>query len=87
MININERVMHFQNSVGGCSAPMSYPVEIIVIVVCCLLGIIWAVYNIYKVEQINVRSRLVDNYNSYNQKSVINQHQENLLLEIGHKIS
>ena len=58
MFKINERVQHFQTTYiesGDCQSAMSYPVEIIVIVVCCLIGMIWAVFNIWEVEKINVR--------------------------------
>ena len=87
MFKIHERVEHFQSSTGGsgnCGSPWSYPVEVIVIVVCCLLGIAWAVYNIFQVEKIRVRG--ASNEVSPNGKS-LSPHQENLLLELGDKIS
>ena len=57
MFQINERVQHFEttwNETGDCQNTMSYPVEIVVIVVCCLIGMVWAVFNIWKVEKIDV---------------------------------
>lgn len=54
----------------------------IIIVVCCIVGIIWAVINIISVEQISVRGR-----GAQASRVGISEHQENLLLELGEKIS
>jgi hypothetical protein len=85
MFKIHERLEHFQSgsSSSSCHSPLSYPVEVIVIVVCCLLGIIWAIYNIFQVEKIKVRGGQVGDSNI---KS-LTAHQEDLLLELGEKIS
>lgn len=85
MFKIHERVSHFQSVSGDCSSPLSYPVEVIIIVVCCLLGLAWAIFNIFQVEKINVRG-------GYNGETATNpkhlsSHQENTLLELGDKIS
>lgn len=88
MFKINERVEHFQTTWvenGDCSGTMSYPVEVIVIVVCCLLGIIWAVFNIYQVEKISVRDGYIGD--GYRNRGGVTPEQESLLLELGHKIS
>lgn len=83
MFEINERITHLQTA--DCQSPLSFPLEVIIIVVCCLLGIIWAVVNILAVEQINVKTGNIGD----GRKSVggVTQEQENLLLELGHKIS
>jgi len=73
---------HFQTAGnGGCVSPLSYPIEVIIIVVCCLLGIVWAVFNIINVEKINVRGA------SKATNSNITEEQESTLLELGAKIS
>jgi hypothetical protein len=64
---------------------MNFPVEVIVIVVCCLLGIAWAVYNIFEVERINVRGGYSGDI-SANPKA-LTPRQESLLIELGDKIS
>ena len=69
---------------GSCSSPWSYPVEVIVIVVCCLLGIIWAIYNIFQVEKIKVRGSSLRN--SQSGVKALSPQQEGLLLELGDKI-
>lgn len=75
---------HLQNVGGSCSSPWSYPLEVIVIVVCCLLGIIWAIYNIFQVEKIKVRGSSLRN--SQSGVKALSPHQEGLLLELGDKI-
>jgi hypothetical protein len=87
MFKIHERISHLQGSTGdsGCSSPMSYPVEVIVIVVCCLLGIVWAIYNIFEVERINVRGGY--NGDTHSNAKHLTPHQEGLLVELGDKIS
>ena len=88
MFKIHEHVEHLQTvwaESGDCQGIMSYPVEVIVIVVCCLIGIIWAVVNIWQVEQISIRKRFIGD--GYRNVSDIAPEQENLLLELGHKIS
>ena len=84
MWKINDRINHFQSSIGGasCQSPLSYPVEVIIIVACCLIGLIWAVINIFSVESINVRS----GYDGTSGKGISEQ-QRSLLLELGDKIS
>ena len=64
---------------------MNFPVEVILIVVSCLLGIAWAVYNIYEVERINVRGGYSGDI-SINPKALTPK-QESLLIEFGYKIS
>jgi hypothetical protein len=85
MFQIHNRLEHFQStsSGSGCTSPMSYPAEVIVIVVCCLLGIIWAIYNVFQVEKIKVRG----GYTGDSNVKPLNAHQEELLLELGDKIS
>lgn len=88
MFKINERVQHFQTTYiesGDCQSAMSYPVEIIVIVVCCLIGMIWAVFNIWEVEKINVRRGFIGS-NEGNIPEIAPE-QKNLLLDLGHRIS
>mgnify|MGYP003483456423 CR=1 FL=1 len=51
MFEIHHREFHFGEAVGsGCASVMSYPAEVITIVVCCVLGVAWAIYNIFEVE-------------------------------------
>lgn len=84
MFEIHERMSHLQAG-SSCSASMSYPVEVIVIVVCCLLGIAWAIYNVFEVERINVRGGY--NGETHSNAKALSQHQESLLIELGDKIS
>lgn len=85
MFKIHERVSHFQSTSGDCSSPLSYPIEVIIIVVCCLLGLAWAIYNIFQVEKINVRGGF--NGETATNPKHLTSHQENTLLELGDKIS
>ena len=39
-----------------CQAPLGMTVSTILIVVCCILGLIWAIYNFLLVKRINVET-------------------------------
>lgn len=54
MFRINDRFQHLFLTGGSCHGVMSYPAEVIVVAVCCLLGIIWAIVQIVAVEKIDV---------------------------------
>lgn len=80
MFEIHQREYHL-----ACASLMSYPAEIITIVVCCVLGVAWAIYNIFEVEQINVRGGF--NGELHPSAKALTKRQESLLLELGDKIS
>ena len=54
MFRINDRFEHLLLTGGACSGSLSYATEVIIISVCCLLGIIWAIIQILSVEKIDV---------------------------------
>ena len=54
MFRINDRFQHLFLTGGSCHGVMSYPAEVIVVAVCCLLGIVWAIVQIVAVEKIDV---------------------------------
>lgn len=86
MWRINDRFEHFQAaSSSGCNSILSYPVEIIIIVVCCLVGIIWGIVHIIAVEKIDVEND--HGYESLNAKSTVTPAQRHALLDLGKKIS
>ena len=53
MFRINDRFQHLLAS-GTCHGSLDYVAEILIIVGCCLLGIIWAIVQIIAVEKIDV---------------------------------
>lgn len=85
MFKIHERLTHFQSGSSGssCNSTLTYPIEVIIIVVCCLLGIAWAIYNIFQVEKIKVRG----GFTGDSSVKPMSPRQEELLLELGDKIS
>lgn len=88
MFEIHNRFNHFQASTGSsgsCQSPLSFPVEVIIIVACCFAGIIWAIVNILLVERIDV----LRGFTGYGDREGqdIDIKQKNLLLLIGRKIS
>lgn len=86
MWRINDRFEHFQaTTTSGCSSILSYPIEIIIIVACCLIGIIWAIVHIVAVEKIDVEHD--SGYDSLNAKSTVTPAQRHALLDLGRKIS
>ena len=52
-----------------------------------MLGLLWAAYNIWLVLQINVREGITGDKEDDARKSDIPQHQKDLLIELGVKIS
>ena len=58
MIRVNYHQEHFQAVVdalsGSCTGILDFRWESIIVIVCCLLGIIWAVINLLSVTKINV---------------------------------
>ena len=101
MIKVNYHQGHFQAVVdavsGSCSGPLNFTVEYIIIMGCCVLGIIWAAINLMSVTKINVEEgHFGDEENDSDDDSEDNrrhnrhhmpQKQKELLLELGDKIS
>jgi hypothetical protein len=87
MFEIHERIYHLQggNGSSACQSILSFPWEIIIITILCLIGIIWAVINFLLVEKISVQKGLVGD--GVKNRGVISAQQESLLLDLGHKIS
>jgi hypothetical protein len=56
MLKLNHRFEHLQAVVNeACRSPLTFTWEWIIIILCCVLGLIWAAYNIMLVLKINVR--------------------------------
>lgn len=92
---------HFQAIVdavsGSCSGPLNFTLESIIVIACCLLGIIWAVINLLSVTKINVEegnfgekdddSDDDSEFAGRRRRHDISHKQKELLLELGEKIS
>ena len=85
MFRINDRFQHFLLTGSSCHGPWSYPVEVIVIAVCCLIGIIWAVVQILAVEKIDVINDT--GLPRDEAKGQLTYDQRNFIKHIGDKIS
>ncbi len=86
MWRVNDRFEHMQAvSASSCSSILSYPLEVIIIVACCLVGILWGIFHIIAVEKIDVEGDV--GYDGLHAKSSVNVYQRNSLLDLGHKIS
>jgi hypothetical protein len=46
---------HLQAQGGSCSGPLNFTAEYLIIIGCCLLGLIWAFINMLLVSKINVQ--------------------------------
>jgi len=56
MLKMNRRFNHLQDALSSvCSAPLNFTFESIIIAICCVLGLIWAIYNMTLVLKINVK--------------------------------
>lgn len=88
MLKLNHRFNHLVEAVNSaCSAPLTFQWEWIIIIACCVLGLIWAVYNIFLVLQIKVGKGITGDREDDNRGKDIPQHQKDLLIELGEKIS
>lgn len=88
MLNLNHRFDHVAEVVNAaCRAPLDFFWEWVIIVACCVLGLLWAAYNIYLVIQIDVRKGITGDKEDDARKNNVTQHQKDLLIELGDKIS
>lgn len=56
MLKVNHRFDHLQQALNdACRAPLDFTWQWIIIVACCVLGLLWAAFNIWLVIKINVR--------------------------------
>lgn len=79
---------HLQAASGGsCSGPLDFTAEYLIIIGCCLLGLIWAFINMFLVSKINVHKGHTGYEDDHVGGKEITPHQKNLLIELGHKIS
>lgn len=68
-----------------CYGSFDFPTSIIIIIISCVLGLVWAVFNFIEVRKINVEDsgssssgQLVEN---------VSEEQRKLLVELGDKIA
>ncbi len=88
MLKLNHKFEHLQEVLNSaCRAPVTFTWQWIIIIVCCVLGLIWAAYNIWLVLKINVREGITGDKEDDAKRSDISQHQKDLLIELGVKIS
>lgn len=93
VIRLNHFESHFQTVAGllspSCRGPFDFTTEYLVIIGCCILGLLWAFINIWQVSKVNVEKGITgyeDPKHPYTGKEVTS-HQKSLLIELGHKIS
>ena len=84
VLKLNYRTEHFAttaraalNSEEGCRSPLDFTTESIIITACCLIGIIWAVINLFLVRRVDVKKGYTG---ESSQHEDIPQDQKNLLL-------
>lgn len=88
MLKVNHRFDHLQQVLNNaCRGPLNFTWEWIIIVACCVLGLLWAAYNIWLVLKINVREGKTGDKEDDARTNTITQHQKDLLIELGVKIS
>ena len=76
------RVLVYSAGSSACQAPMSFTTSTWTIVICCVLGIIWAAYNCILVKRIQVEDMQeieLEEKSSF----TLTGHQQKLLIEIG----
>ena len=68
-----------------CEAPLSFGAVIIIVIISCALGLIWAAYNFFLVRKIDVERG--EDGESDSLIGDIPEGQKKLLIELGEKIS
>ena len=88
MLKLNHKFDHLAEVFNSaCRAPLDFSLQWIIIIVCCVLGLIWAAYNIWLVIKIDVRKGITGDEEDDARRNDISQHQKDLLIELGVKIS
>jgi hypothetical protein len=54
VIKVNFFESHLQAASGTCAGPLAFNAEFLIIIGCCILGLLWAFYNMILVNKINV---------------------------------
>jgi hypothetical protein len=88
MLKLNHKFDHLAEVFNTvCRAPLDFSLQWIIIIVCCILGLLWAAYNIWLVVKIDVRKGITGDEEDDARRNDISQHQKDLLIELGVKIS
>ena len=69
----------------ACEAPLTFSSVIILVVISCVLGLLWAAFNFRSVKKINVESD--QDAESDSLIGGVTERQRKLLIELGEKIS
>ena len=88
MLKLNHKFDHLVEVLNSaCRAPLNFSLQWIIIIVCCVLGLLWAAYNIWLVLKIDVKKGITGDKEDDARRTDISQHQKDLLIELGEKIS
>lgn len=88
MLKLNHRFDHLEAAISSaCKSPLSFTWEWIIIIACCVLGLLWAAVNIWLVLKINVREGKTGDKEDDSKTNTVTPHQKELLIELGTKIS
>ncbi len=88
MLKLNHKFDHLVEVLNSaCKAPFDFSLQWIIIIVCCVLGLLWAAYNIWLVLKIDVKKGITGDQEDDARRNDISQHQKDLLIELGEKIS
>jgi len=88
MLKLNHRFEHLAETWNtACRAPLSFTWEWIIIIVCCVLGLLWALFCMSLVFKINVKKGVTGDKKDDESRQDIPEHQKELLIELGQKIS
>ncbi len=74
---------NLQDSDPGCQSPLPMGGVIAVVIVCCVLGLIWAFVNVVLVKRINVKKGMSDKDSDSLSSGDLSEHQKTLLIELG----
>lgn len=73
------------DTMESCQAPLSFSGVVGIVISCCILGLLWALFNVISVNKIDVEKGVDGESESL--VGDIPENQKRLLLELGEKIS
>lgn len=91
VIRVNHFESHFQavidSASSACRGPLDFTSEFLVIIGCCVLGLIWAFVNMFLVSKVNVAKGITGFEEDGRVGADVTDRQKSLLIELGEKIS
>lgn len=70
-----------------CESPLSFDTITLIIIICAVLGLLWAGYNFIMVRRIDIEAEVEDEGEEGQQSDDLSAEKKRILLELSYKIS